>query len=92
MIPHRMLTSEAYQCTAGVPRFGEAELTLIAAGARESPRGRCRILMHPGVESRLHHMAVAYAANSYIRTNKHRAKSESVTVLRGECIVVFFDQ
>ncbi len=93
MIPLKKLTAEAYQADPedGIAHFGASEVDFIAVAACASPRSRCRILLHPDTNAKLHSMAVAYRAGTYIRPNRHRGKDESVTVLSGQCVVVFFD-
>ncbi len=93
MIPLVKLTTEAYQSDPedGVTHFGASEVDFIGVAAGASPRQRCRILLHPGTDAKLHSMLVAYKAGTYIRPNRHRGKDESVTVVSGECVAVFFD-
>ncbi len=93
MIPLKKLTTEAYQADPedGVVHFGANEVDFISVAAGASPRSRCRILCHPDKDAKLHSMLVAYKAGTYIRPNRHRGKDESVTVLVGRCVVVFFN-
>ncbi len=93
MIPLKKLTTEAYQADPedGIVHFGTTEINFVLDAAAASSRKRCRILLHPGTDAKLHSMCVGYKAGTYIRPNRHRGKDESVTVLKGQCAVTFFD-
>ncbi len=92
MIPLKKLNTEAYQADPedGITHFGMPEVDFISVAAGVSPRSRCRILCHRDKDAKLHSMLVAYPERTYIRANRHLGKDESVTVLKGGCVVVFF--
>ncbi len=91
MIPLVKLSSEAYRADGEVNHVGPQEAAFLSTAAHASPRHRCRILLHKSNDDALHSMLVAYCAGTYIRPNRHKGKDESVLVVRGSCVVCFFD-
>jgi cupin fold WbuC family metalloprotein len=72
--------------------IGEAELAIIRAAARASPKRRARINTHGDGEDPLHEMIIAIDGHSYIRPHKHPGKSEAFHVIEGDVDIVVFGE
>jgi len=64
----------------------------LAAHARKTKLRRARICAHLDEEDDLQEMFVAVEKGSYIRPHKHLTKCESLSVVEGTAIAVFFDE
>lgn len=72
-------------------RIGDEDLEWLKQKARETERGRIRICAHPDEGDPLHEMFIVHPGDAYVQPHRHRAKSESMSVLEGHCDLVFFD-
>lgn len=67
------------------------DIAFIKAAAARSPRRRARICGHPAVDDELHEMIIAIKHGCYVPPHRHLQKSESVQVVEGRGLVVFFE-
>jgi cupin fold WbuC family metalloprotein len=70
---------------------GPEEVAFLVERARESPRLRSRLCTHPSVDDGVHEMLIVHHRTTYVRPHRHKARSESLTVIDGEGLIVFFD-
>src|SRR5690242_10978364 len=62
---------EVFVAAGPISAIGEAELAIIRAAAKASPKRRARINAHRDSEDPLHEMIIAIDGRSYIRPHKH---------------------
>ena len=60
--------------------------------ARRSARGRCHLLLHNAPTDPLQEMLVAARSSTYIRPHQHQQRVESLLVLRGQLVLVLFNE
>jgi cupin fold WbuC family metalloprotein len=82
---------EVLYLAAGRCHVDGADLDLLARLAESSPRGRCRICLHPDPGAALHDMVIAHLATVHVPPHRHRDRDESFTVLGGGAVVAFLD-
>jgi cupin fold WbuC family metalloprotein len=73
--------------------YADEALPLVRGGdldARETPRRRMRLCVHPDLGSALHEMFIAVRRDSYVRPHKHLGKAESLLLLEGSADLVLF--
>jgi cupin fold WbuC family metalloprotein len=69
----------------------EAALAALAERARQSPRRRMNLNLHPSPDAVVNRLANAVQPESYIRTHRHTRRWELLLPLRGAFDVLFFD-
>lgn len=70
---------------------GPGEITFLKERAAASPRLRARICLHENVAAPVHEMVIVHHRSCYVRPHRHPRKPESLTVLEGEAVALFFD-
>jgi cupin fold WbuC family metalloprotein len=70
----------------------EAALSELLRQAKASPRLRAHLLLHGGHHDPVQRLAIALRRGTYVRPHVHSAQWEMLTLLRGACDVLFFDQ
>jgi cupin fold WbuC family metalloprotein len=83
---------EVFVAAGPISAIGEAELAIIRAAARASPKRRARINAHGDSEDPLHEMIIAIDGLSYVRPHKHPGKSEAFHVIEGDVDIVVFGE
>lgn len=69
---------------------GPDEIAFLKERASESARLRSRICLHANVDAPVHEMVIVHHRSCYVRPHRHPAKAESLTVLEGNALGVFF--
>jgi cupin fold WbuC family metalloprotein len=88
----RQETPEVYYAPPGFVTIGEAETAWLINRAAEQPRKRSRICFHADPAAAVHDMLIVHHRSCYVRPHRHFAKSETLTVLRGEAVAFIFDE
>jgi cupin fold WbuC family metalloprotein len=70
---------------------GPDEIAFLKESARQSRRMRARICLHESVGSPVQEMVIGHHRSCYVRPHRHSAKPESLTILEGAAVAVFFD-
>ena len=68
-----------------------AHLDRLVESAGRSPLRRARYCFHEHHADPVHEMVIAFRRDSYVSPHRHRRKTESFHVVRGELAVVFLD-
>lgn len=87
----KTLSPEVSVTQAAYPSINKGEISIVGTNAKFSPRGRFRVCMHKQNEDRLHEMFIAFAGRNYVRPSYHIGKDESLLLLEGQGMYVFFD-
>ena len=82
---------EVFLAEGPIAAVGPAEIDMLKAAVKASPKRRARINAHPDGEDALHEMIIAIDASSYIRPHKHPSKSEAFHIVEGEVDIVVFN-
>lgn len=59
--------------------------------AAAEPLGRSRLNMHHDESDQVQEMLIAFRGDSLVQPHRHRGKSESIHVMEGRALIVFFD-
>lgn len=59
--------------------------------AATEPLGRSRLNMHHDESDQVQEMLIAFRGDSLVSPHRHRGKSESIHVMEGRALIVFFD-
>lgn len=59
--------------------------------AAAEPLGRSRLNMHHDESDQVQEMLIAFRGDSLVSPHRHRGKSESIHVMEGRALIVFFD-
>jgi cupin fold WbuC family metalloprotein len=86
------VSPEVFLAEGPIATIGNADIELLRAAVRKTPKRRVRINAHPGSTDELHEMMIAIEPGSYIRPHKHPAKSESFHIIEGQVDIVVFDE
>ncbi len=71
---------------------GDAKIVeFLKTEARGNGIGRARVCAHPAADADQHDMLIASHRETYVVPHRHLKKSESFTVIDGECEVLLFD-
>jgi cupin fold WbuC family metalloprotein len=71
---------------------GEDWLHRLSEVARKSPLHRARLCLHRNEDDCVQEMVIAVTKDCLFRPHRHRAKSESFHIIKGElCILIFSD-
>jgi cupin fold WbuC family metalloprotein len=70
---------------------GPDEIAFLKENARSSRRLRARICLHESVGSPVQEMVISHHRSCYVRPHRHAKKCESLTILEGAAVAVFFD-
>lgn len=60
--------------------------------ARSAFRKRVRLNIHKNLDDPIHEMFIVHTKDTYVRPHKHLVKNESLHILEGEAIIIFFDE
>ena len=71
--------------------IGAKELRDLKEAAREADLRRARICLHRTHDDPIQEMIIALCRDSYIRPHRHIHKTESIHVMEGELLILFFD-
>jgi len=63
----------------------------VKENARREPKRRARLNLHHSEEDPVQEMLIAFCKDSLNAPHRHRGKSESIHVIEGRALVVFFD-
>jgi cupin fold WbuC family metalloprotein len=67
-------------------------IELLKLKAKNSEEGKARLCLHKDFEDPLQEMVIVHTKYAYIRPHKHEKKDESISVIEGRCLLVFFDE
>jgi cupin fold WbuC family metalloprotein len=81
---------EVFLAQGPITAVGPAELKVLKAAVKLSPKHRARINAHPDRDDTLHEMIIAIDASSYVRPHKHPKKSEAFHIVEGEVDIIIF--
>jgi cupin fold WbuC family metalloprotein len=68
-----------------------ATIDMLIEAAGSEPKRRARLNLHNSDDDPLHEMIIAFRGDSLNMPHRHVGKSESMHVMRGRVLVVFFD-
>ncbi len=69
----------------------EKAISFLADNLPNTPRQRLRICTHINVDAPFQEMIIALGAAGYVRPHRHPDKVESLHVIKGAAVLVFFD-
>jgi cupin fold WbuC family metalloprotein len=69
----------------------DATIDMLIEAAGSEPKRRARLNLHNSDDDLLHEMIIAFCKDSLNMPHRHIGKSESMHVMRGRVLVVFFD-
>src|SRR5580698_4661262 len=69
----------------------DATIDMLIEAAGSEPKRRARLNLHNSDDDLLHEMIIAFCKDSLNMPHRHVGKSESMHVMRGRVLVVFFD-
>jgi cupin fold WbuC family metalloprotein len=82
---------DVWYATEAAAFVGPGEIAFLKERAAESPRLRSRICLHENVSAPVHEMVIVHHRSCYVRPHRHPRKPESLTVLEGDAVALFFD-
>ena len=82
---------EVFKNTENFIRVQEDWLTRLKQEAQQSPKRLARLCMHRNTEDVVQEMLIAFCKDCFISPNSAPGKSESLTVIEGEMLLVLFD-
>jgi cupin fold WbuC family metalloprotein len=65
--------------------------TRVKESARNEPKRRARLNLHHSEDDRVQEMLIAFCKDAIFAPHRHMGKSESICVIEGRLLVVFFD-
>lgn len=72
--------------------IARSNVQMLLDRAADTPRRRSRFCAHPAVTDKLHEMFIVHEQSAYVRPHKHLHKAESLYVMEGEALGIFFDE
>ena len=64
----------------------------VRQAARDEPLRRARLNMHHSEEDQVQEMLIAFCGDSLVPPHRHIGKTQSLHVLEGRALIVFFDE
>lgn len=86
----RQVTPEVYYPEQSQVFLGDEDLDWLRRRAAANPRRRARFCTHPSPEDKVHEMVIVHDQTAYLRPHSHPHKAESLMVLDGRALAVFF--
>lgn len=84
-------SAEVFYREGDIRLLGPADFELLKQLAAETPRRRARICLHGGPDASIHEMLIIHPRDAYVRPHAHRHHDESLMVMEGEAMALFFD-
>ena len=81
---------EVFYFTGGLAKIGNDDLSFLKEQASRNPSGRCRLCFHSDPGAPLHEMLIVHHRDTYVRPHLHVDRSESLQVVEGEALALFF--
>ena len=85
------INSEVFVSEGSLVQLDEVQVDVLKQQAKRNVRQRARICAHRNPEDRLHEMLIVLTKEAYIRPHKHLNKTESLHVIDGTALVIYFD-
>src|SRR3989338_2671222 len=92
MLQTKAISKEVYVADERIVNLGAKEIEFLKSQVYQNERKRVRLCAHKNVEDKLHEMFVVYVKETYVRSNKHIKKEESLHIIEGAADFVFFDE
>jgi len=92
MQPMNKINNDVYVASAQFPSVGAAEIEFLKEELPNSSRGRTRLCLHKENDDRMHEMFITFTGDNYVRPSIHHNKEESLHVLNGSAVYLFFDE
>jgi cupin fold WbuC family metalloprotein len=88
----KQISTEVFVANSAIIEVTRDDLEVLKSNARQSDKGKCRLLLHQTSNSSLHEMVIVHTAGKYIRPHKNVSSSKSFRILEGAfCLVLFGD-
>lgn len=86
------VSAEVYHAVDDLVTFSQDDVRELKAQAVMTPRHRARLCAHGDPEAALQEMLIVHPRDAYIRPHMHLGKVESLMVVEGQVLVIFFDR
>lgn len=80
------------RCPPGLSPLSASDLASLRMEARQAELGRARICLHQSHADQIQEMVIAVRQGSYIPPHRHVGRTESLHLIEGSLMAVFFDE
>ena len=87
----RFVNPEVYVAKDGIVKPTLEAVAELKARALDTPRKRCRLLLHRSIDDTLHQMIIVNGRSSYVRPHRNVTSSKSWQIVEGRLTFVRFD-
>ena len=92
MINYKIISEEVATSDDAIYNIGESEIKFLIHQAKKTKRKRFRLCLHNDNNHTVHEMLIVHSKNAYVRPHKHKKKSESLYLIKGNVDYITFDE